>query len=57
MLRINNFFGRKNDESTHKHVELPLVVVMGLRAHLTKTTTKFVRKKLHIHEMIMCYPN
>ncbi len=45
-LKINLFFSPRGDEHTHKRVELPLVIVIGLRAHLTKTTTKSINKNI-----------
>jgi hypothetical protein len=57
MLKFNNFFNLRGDECTCEHVELPLIIVIGQGGTFNKTTKKYVnKKKLHIHEMITCYP-
>jgi hypothetical protein len=56
-LKINNFFNPKGDERTCEHVELPLIIAMGPESTSNKNNNKICeQKKLHIHEMIMCYP-
>ncbi len=56
-LKINNFFNPKGDERTCEHVELPLIIAMGPESTSNKNNNKICeQKKLHIHEMLMCYP-